>query len=238
MTKAKDADYWRGVIERLRLDHGNAVAAERDAAQAAAGEALAASLGDRQATVRLALADERQAAAGRRVRQLSAALADAEQQLRAVREAEARAEVAARLEVARRVAGEIIRVDGEIDTAMRTMAAAFEVREDLMRDLGRVGQLDNARVNKLRNRTMRLAAVHAAGLGQFLPVSRVPPHHWTNLAAWDARFLGALLPPVADQPPAPAPPPPPPTPSPPSGPELSEADWERLEEREARRSFA
>jgi hypothetical protein len=111
MKPKQDAGHWQDVIERLRLDRADAVAAELAAARDSGAAALPATLGDPKAVARLAEADEREAAAGRRIKQLDAALADASGQLRAVQEAQREAEAAARLEAARGIALRILEVD-------------------------------------------------------------------------------------------------------------------------------
>jgi hypothetical protein len=195
--------------------------------------------GDTAAARVLGAIDRKRAELRQQIDMLRDGIEDARARHAAALAAEAEERAAGRLEAARGVAAEVMELDAEIDPLLARLAQAFARRGELVRSLAAHGQLDGSRSRKLRNQTMLLAAVHHAGLAAHLQLPRVAPHHWSSLQGWDSRWLADLLPASSAPPPPPEPPPlPPPAPPPSSGPELSEADWERLEEREARRSFA
>jgi hypothetical protein len=234
----RTAEDWSGIIAGLTLDLDKATAtlAELDAERAPLP--LAAATGDAAAGKALVAIDRKRQELRQRIDLLGDGLVDARTRYGAAEAAEAADRAAARLEAARGIAGEVMALDrDEIDPLLVRLGQALARRGELVRSLGAHGQLDGSRNRKLRNQTMLLAALHHAGLGAHLPIARIPSHHWTSLEGWDSRWLAGLLPPAANLPPAPEPPPPPPPPTP-SGPELDEAAWERLEEREAARSFA
>jgi hypothetical protein len=190
--KTKDTAYWRDVVEKLRMDHADAVAAELAAARDGGAAALPASLGDAKAVARLAEADEREAAAGRRVRQLGVALEDAEGQLRAAQQAEADARTAARRGQLAEVAAQQVAYAAEVDRAAAALARAMAGYDQNIAGMMALG-LDVTRQRRLTNRTMIAGALHLSGLSGKVPLAPCSPHHRKRLEDWSRQMLADVM---------------------------------------------
>jgi hypothetical protein len=194
------SDDWDGIVAKLEADRAALV--DRDAAALAETRplALSAALGDAAATARLGEVNAERIALARHLDNLQGAIEDARARLEATRDAEAGASRAQRLAEASAIARAILAVDASIDDRLARLRADFAERQRLILSLKPLGQLDVSRTNKLRNQTMMLAGMSAAGLGDFLPIARIASHHWQTISTWDGKILALLLPPVPAEP--------------------------------------